>query len=42
MEKMQAKLHFLSVLESKNEEKLDNLAESKVDLSAFEQLATKF
>jgi hypothetical protein len=33
---MQERINFLSVLESKNEEKLDQLSEQKVDTSAFE------
>lgn len=33
--RMQERLAFLSVLESKSEEKLDSLCEQKVDISAF-------
>lgn len=39
---MQERINFLSVLESKNEEKLDELTEQKVNISAFEQLSNKF
>jgi len=35
-------MNFLSVLESKNEEKLDRLGDEKVNISAFSDLSSQF
>lgn len=42
IEGLQEKMNFLSVLESKNEEKLDRLGEEKVNTSAFTDLSAQF
>ena len=42
IEQLQEKINFLSVMNSKNEQTADNLIESKVDKSSFENLTSYY
>ena len=42
IEQLQEKINFLSVMNSKNEQTADNLIESKVDKSSFQNLTSYY